>query len=668
MNPTMTRRACEPRAFLRKVLECASPLALFGTVRKRRRAAALQDAGALTAALLLAAALPASAAEPFWFNTLIANWTDYGTPEYLDFVGEAKPQVAQVGFYGVTFYSVAHTKFGKGYPAHFPVEGTKECGEFFRKLNTEVHARGTKVVGHFNTTFILGDPDKRAGFFDWYHNGWDTKALGPKPTANPTEMLAVDVEGKLITTSSYKIGGWPEYHGCLNNPLWRACLKAMMTDAIARGVDGLIANYYYRRDCMCAHCVGGFRAWLGTNYSTAQLKQQFAIAELKAHEFKEIPSWHNPKETSPYRLAALKWTQLSLKDAFDDVFIAHGRKLKPDLLVAQWNHLGAFNQISGDERCLLPGDVWGRDESYLWYSTGNAASQTDLVNGDLGDGTLQLRYIRGAFGPKPFVLGKYEQTRTRATIAEGIANGGAGLGFYANFKNPAGREAMTTYFRFAREHRDLYVGAQPAAELLLLYPRSAVQRGDVEPVARFKAIGHQLARAGYTFDIVPDDVLTEAQLAKRRAVVFITPYSGPLTLKGEERTPLAVTKELDAGLLASWRWPLVFVTRREGALTVVTSVLSQPKRRLVHLVNYHREEPPKTATMGRGPHEEKPLAVENLAVRLALQPGERVKSIRLLSPDADVSTGPAGLVQRNGEAAFTVPRMLIYTVAVVELE
>lgn len=621
---------------------------------------------ALLLVSLLLGVHPAKSAEPFWFNTLIANWTDYGTPEYLDFVGEAKPQVAQVGFYGVTFYSVAHTPFGKGYPAHLPVQGTKECGEFFRNLNREVHARGTKVVGHFNTTFILGDPEKRAGFFDWYHNGWDAKALGPKPTADPTEMLQINAEGKLITTESYKIGGWPEYHGCLNNSLWRACLKAMMTDAIARGVDGLIANYYYRRDCMCAHCVGGFRTWLGTNYSTAQLKEQFAIANLKTHTFKEIPSWHNPKETSPYKLAALKWTQLSLKDAFDDVFIAHGRKLKPDLLVAQWNHLSAFTQISGDERCLLPGNVWGRDESYLWYSTGNAASQTDLANGDLGDGTLQLRYVRGAFGPRPFVLGKYEQTRTRATIAEGIANGGAGLGFYANFKNPAGREAMTTYFRFAREHRDLYVGAQPAAELLLLYPRSAVQRGDVEPVARFKAIGHQLAREGYVFDIVPDDIVTEGQLASRLAVVDCNPTSASKITPQTTRITVATAPE--ENIVAGWRKALFAVTRREGAPTVVASILSQPKRRLVHLVNYNREEPPKTATMGRGPHEEKPLAVENLTVRLALQPGERVKSIRLLSPDAEVSTGPAGLVQRAAEAAFTVPRMLIYTVAVVELE
>jgi len=409
------------------------------------------------------------------------------------------------------------------------------------------------------------------------------------------------------------------------------------------------------------------------------VKEQFAIADLKAHAFKEIPSWHDPKMTSPYKLAALKWTQLSLKAAFDDVFIAHGRKLKPDLIVAQWNHLGGFNQINGDERCLLPGDVWGRDESYLWYSTGNAASQTDLANGDLGDGTLQLRYIRGAFGPRPFVLGKYEQTRTRATIAEGIANGGAGLGFYASFKNPAGREAMTTYFRFAAKHRDLYVGAQPAAELLLLYPRSAVQRGDVEPVARFKAIGKQLAREGYAFDIVPDDIVTEMQIASRHVVVSTSAGRADLRsapsaeLDKQGRAQRGPTRlEVEAmpadDLVAKWRKELVSVTRREGATTVVASVLSQPKRRIVHLVNYNREEPPKTATMGRGPHEEKPLAIEGITVRLALQPGERVKSIRLLSPDAEVSIGPAGLVQRTGEAAFTVPRMLIYTVAVADLE
>ena len=49
----------------------------------------------------------------------------------------------------------------------------------------------------------------------------------------------------------------------------------------------------------------------------------------------------------------LRWSQIANKQAFDDVFIDYGRSLKPDLIVAQWNHLGNFNQISGDERCML---------------------------------------------------------------------------------------------------------------------------------------------------------------------------------------------------------------------------------------------------------------------------------------------------------------------------
>jgi len=40
-----------------------------------------------------------------------------------------------------------------------------------------------------------------------------------------------------------------------------------------------------------------------------------------------------------------------------------------------------------DERCLLPADLWGKDEDYLWYSTGGAACYTDLAKGDLGEGT-----------------------------------------------------------------------------------------------------------------------------------------------------------------------------------------------------------------------------------------------------------------------------------------
>ena len=61
----------------------------------------------LTLSVMLAcsiAARPAAdAAEPaprFEFNRMIAHWANYGDPAYLDFVREARPQVAQFGFYG----------------------------------------------------------------------------------------------------------------------------------------------------------------------------------------------------------------------------------------------------------------------------------------------------------------------------------------------------------------------------------------------------------------------------------------------------------------------------------------------------------------------------------------------------------------------------------------
>ena len=157
-------------------------------------------------------------------------------------------------------------------------------------------------------------------------------------------------------------------------------------------------------------------------------------------------------------------------------------------------------------------------------------------------------------------------------------------------------------------------------------------------------------------------------------MLFRSTHAPALNATG--RTPLDATQLSEPGLPGAWKWPLDLITRRIGPSTVVLSVLSQPKRRVVHLVNYNREEPPKTRTMGSGPHEEKPLAVERVTVRLALAPGESIrspKSIRLYSPDADVSTmvtdlrQKAGGVGQTGEVSFTIPRMLIYTVAVVEL-
>ena len=472
----------------------------------RARRLSLRLARVFTYCVLLAAA--AHATERFEFTRLIAHWSGYADPGYLPFVDEARPEVAQVGFYGAHFWSLADTPFGSGYPAHLPVRGHRECGEWFVRLNAELHRRGVKVVGHINVKFLVGDPagpEGPRGFFRFYRDQWDEKLLGPKPVADPTDLLEKDKTGKPISEQNYSIGGMREYWACLNNPHWHQVLKAWVRCGITRGVDGFIANYFYRHDCHCDYCVTAFRQYLRGRFTAGELKQRFAITNLAAHQFDEIVAWHDPAQSTPLRREMLRFSQIANKNAFDEVFVQFGRSLKADLIVAQWNHLGDFSQISGDERCLLPADLWGKDEDYLWYSTGDAANQTDLASGVLGEGTLQARYVRGAFDDKPFTLGKYESVRIRAAIAELAANGGAPMGFYTAFEDPEARREIVRFYDFLRRYESLYRANRPHAEVLLLFPRSRVHEGDVAAVGRFKQLGKHLLDAHVLFDVLPDD-------------------------------------------------------------------------------------------------------------------------------------------------------------------
>ena len=240
-------------------------------------------------------------------------------------------------------------------------------------MNGQLHRRGAKVVGHFNVEFLVGDPDGPEGprgFFKFYRDLWDERELGPRPAVDPLELLQRGPDGKPIVHDTYKIGGMREYWGCLNNPQWRAVLKAWVKVGIRRGVDGFIGNYLYRHNCLCRHCVSGFKRYLSDRFTPDQLRERLGIADLEHHEFREIVGWHDPRESTPLRREMLRFSQISIKRAFDEVFIEFGRSLKPDLIAAQWDHLGDFDQIGGDERCLLPSDLWGRGEDYLWYSTG----------------------------------------------------------------------------------------------------------------------------------------------------------------------------------------------------------------------------------------------------------------------------------------------------------
>ena len=584
----------------------------------------------------------------FEFTRMLAHWANYKEPGYLTFIDETKPDLVQLGFYGAHFWGLAHTPQYKGYPAHFPVRGLDECGKWFERRNGELAKRKVCVIGHLNVEFLVGDPDGPEGprgFFKFYRDLWNAKELGPKPVKDPLDFLERDKAGKPLEKNSYRIGGMKEYFACLRNPHWQIVLKAWVKRGIERGVDGFVANYFYRHDCHCKHCVSGFKNYLAKRFTKQELNDRLGIANLAAHRFAELVCWHKPKETTALRLEMLRWSQISNKEVFDEVFIRHGRRLKPDLLVAQWNHLGNFSQISGDERCLLPADLWGKDEDYVWYSTGNAATYTDLPKGILGDATLQARYIRGAFGDKPFTIGKYEGVRTRVAIAELAANGGAPMGFYARFSDPAAREVFARYYQFLERHDDLFRGNSPYAEALLLFPRKAIWQGNLEPLEAFRKLGRNLLDQHVLFDVLPDDLATPEILAKYQ--VTIDPAKDSLPSRKR-------LSRFDA----------------PATLRVCANRPAMGNGIDLHFVNYNRDELPKRANgkpnHGRGPSDERPKAVSGTKVSFVLPPRLKVNEVEVISPDYEKAFHP-DFRFADGRISFTMPEFLVYAVARLKL-
>ncbi len=371
------------------------------------------------------------------------------------------------------------------------------------------------------------------------------------------------------------------------------------------------------------------------------------------HTFEEIVSWHDPKASTPLRREMLRWSQTANKQAFDEVFVEYGKSLKPDLIVGQWNHLGNFSQISGDERCLLPGKIWGKDEDYLWYSTGGAACYTDLPEGYLGEGTLQARYIRGSFDDKPFTLGKYEGTRIRVAIAELAANGGAPMGFYTRFKDPEARKEIVRYYQFLKKHDEIYRANRPHAEALLVFPRSAVHKGNVATVEAFRQAGQELLDAHVLFDILPSNLVKKEEADKRYPTVF----------RVDETDANATAEDIRRASDVKARIPKESISRFDAPTTVRVSANRPAAGNEIdyHFVNYNRVEPEKKHSPGGGIVDEKPIAVAGFTADVVLPEGFTPKSVEFITPEAEGATN-VKFAQTGARLTFDVPGFLVYGV------
>jgi hypothetical protein len=265
-----------------------------------------------------------------------------------------------------------------------------------------------------NVKFLVGDPESKEGprgIFKFYRDLWDEKQLGKRPVANPLELLERDKAGKPLSENNYSIGGMKEYWACLNNPAWRDVLKAWTKVAVARGVDGLMINYFYRHDCHCPHCVAGFKKYMAERHTPDQLRTRFAIADLAKHQFDEIVAWHDPAKSTPLRREMLRWSQIANKQAFDEVFVKYGRSLKPDFIAGQWNHM-RITAVSNNIQVILNNEVIVETAKHEHPELGLKSPRGLIGFQNYGD-RVQFRNIKGND------VAQFKDTANQAVVAPG---------------------------------------------------------------------------------------------------------------------------------------------------------------------------------------------------------------------------------------------------------
>ena len=236
---------------------------------------------------------------------------------------------------------------------------------------------------------------------------------------------------------------------------------------------------------------------------------------------------------------------------------------------------------------------------------------------------------------KPFTLGKYEGTRTRAAIAELIANGGAPMGVYTRFTNAAARKVITQYYNFIRQHDAIYRHNQSAAKSVLLYPRTAVHAGNVAAVKEFLKLGDSMLDRHILFDILPDDLATPEVTAKYEAVFRV----------GKPEPPS----------------PEHFSITAPKTVRVSLSRPAKGDATHLHFVNYNRIEPTNPKSAGGGIHDEKPIAVKGVQCSMEIPKGRKLKKIRFLTPENKAVQELTSTI-KDQRAQFTVPEFLVYGV------
>ena len=452
-------------------------------------------------------------AENFWFNRMAEHWSIPQRLDLVEHVKRAKLQVVQVGTFGPMFYSLADDPEVDRHWVGMPLVGIRENLACAAELIPQLQEAGARVVGQMSMAWNYGNHEEGQGLFGAWERIWTEDLLGNAPCASAEDTQQRLTDGSL---RRWDIEGRPylTYSGCMCNPHWLATLKPMVKKAIELGIDGFNVHHNFEYFCRCSYCQDYVRDKLQEAFDSSDLRQIFGRRDLA-----EVPDLLTPCQECPedlgqrFQLAVNRATHLRRKEALDEIYIAHGRSLNPDLLLAQWYH--KYDFMPHDERSLLPSTLWAKDEDYIWYSQGGYKGMSFIKHGYLADMGLPARFIYAAGGGKPYVINKYDFRRLRLSIAEAAANHAAAPAYHWGYdENPDFAvedyyAPVIRYQRFLADHETLLHPAQPWAQIALVYPRRAELEDESDCLEPLKRIGRLLEDRHLLFDIILDEQLLD---------------------------------------------------------------------------------------------------------------------------------------------------------------
>ncbi len=458
-----------------------------------------------------------------WFNRMTEHWV---IPQRLDLVQHAERaglQVVQTGTFGPQFYGLADdASVDRGWVG-MPLVGIDANLKLAAELIPRLQKAGALVIGQMSMSWHYGDHETGKGLFGNWSDLWDRYLPGEMPcdTAEQAQQLAD--EGAL---RRWPIDGRPyfAYAGCMCNPHWLDMLAAMLEGAIELGVDGINVHHNFENYCSCDFCRADLGNWLVQAFDDAERESLFGKSDLTDVD----PRLAIEEAPGSLRQRLAHETQRAIhhrrKAAFDEVFIDTGRRLKPDLRLAQWYHKYDFGPA--DERSLLPPELWARDEDYIWYSQGSSKGTSAIEHGYLADMGLPARFIHAAGEGKPFVINKYDSKRLRLSIAEAAAHHFAAPAFHwtqdadESFALEDYTGPVYRYQQFLHRQRSLIHPAAPWSQIGLVYPRRGELVADRTCTDALRRLGRLLEDDHQFFDMLLDHQICERDLSDYRLLIL----------------------------------------------------------------------------------------------------------------------------------------------------